>query len=90
MVFVDYGIGEENEHYLYLKDIVDNDSFMLKHLGFEPLDSNDGSVIGQPDIETWVKYEKERDVMKNVWLYEVHGQSHGIVLAKSRKEAEKR
>lgn len=57
MVFVDYGIGEEKEHYLYLKEINDNDATLLRHLGFEPLDSNNGEVIGEPDMETWVRYK---------------------------------
>ena len=63
MEFVDYGIGysEEKEHYLYLKNVSDNDAALLRHLGFEPLDSNDGRVMDAPDIETWVKYE-DRDV----------------------------
>jgi hypothetical protein len=57
MVFVDYGIGEEKEHYLYLKEINDNDAALLNHLGFEPLDSNNGAVVGEPELETWVRYE---------------------------------
>ena len=58
MVFVDYGIGEEKEHYLYLKEVNDNDAALLNHLGFEPLDSNNGAEIGNPELETWVRYEK--------------------------------
>lgn len=57
MIFVDYGISEENKHYLYLKEINDNNATLLRHLGFEPLDSNNGAVIGEPDMETWVKNE---------------------------------
>lgn len=58
MIFVDYGIGEDKEHYLYLQEVNDNDIALLEHLGFEPLDSNNGAVIGQQGLETWVYYFK--------------------------------
>lgn len=58
MVFLDYGYGDAKEHYLYLKEISDTEAALLNHLGFNPLDSNNGAVIGELDVETWVRYEE--------------------------------
>ena len=62
MVLVNYGIGEEKEHYLYLKEVNDNDVVLLNHLGFEPLDSNNGAVVEESDVETWVKYYHNEEI----------------------------
>jgi hypothetical protein len=66
MVFVDSGKGVEGE-YLYLKEVNDNDVVLLNHLGFEPLDCNNGAVVDEPDLETWVKYEDQTSAI-NVTL----------------------
>ena len=61
MIFVDYGkelSQDENVHYLYLEEVSDSEAALLRHLGYEPLDSNDGRVINNPNLETWVKYEE--------------------------------
>lgn len=67
MIFVDYGIGKKQEHYLYLKEINDNDILLLNHLGFEPLDSNNGIIMEEPEVETWVKYNNsnEKELINN-------------------------
>lgn len=59
MKFEDYGIGENGNHYLYLRDVSDNNVALLQHLGFEPLDCNKSAVIGEPGLETWVKYGED-------------------------------
>lgn len=68
MKFVDYGEdikNEERTHYLYIKDVNDSEAALLNHLGFEPLDSNDGRVVNDSDLETWVKYKTHRELEWN-------------------------
>ena len=56
MTFMDYGFNNNGDHYLYLKNVSDNDAALLRHLGFELLDCNKGALINDQEMETWIKY----------------------------------
>lgn len=62
MIYKDCGIGYKDtgrESYLYLSNVNDNDVALLNHLGYEPLDCNNGTLKDDPETETWVKYIDE-------------------------------
>lgn len=62
MIYKDCGIGYKDagrESYLYLQEVNDNDVALLQHLGYRPLDCNNGRLANEPETETWVKYIDE-------------------------------
>ena len=95
MEFVDSGEGNEGS-YLYLKEINDNDAALLYHLGFEPLDCNNGVVVGEPELETWVRYQDtkpENEIELNLYCellklaYEIQKtQTNGFVSGSGAEE----
>ena len=61
----------ESVDYIYLRGVNDNEAALLRHLGYDTLDTN-----GEQDVETWVKYSQnesnisDADIQQLIIRYE--------------------